>query len=318
MSETSMNETGEMPVEAILREELAHSDAVLGTIAPILGHLAVSSENSLFNDEIVAQIRGMANCVARELLNAQMSATAEDTRDTVLDGLDGLSAELLAHEGFLSHCHALGLESALAKQLLQRSGIDPVLPPMMQALISSSEADVSSNAMAALTSQARFLKQMDRMELVATELPGDLFHEVIQLWRSHAGPDAELVTSQAEVQIRAKFDESASRLGLFSRLVNGMGKGAQAGLSISHAGVATFLSVLAQLSKQPRNVAAISTNERLVGRLALGLRAAGLKPKEVEEQFLLIHPSVELPDGFDMLRSDRAAALLSETGEVAG
>jgi len=318
MSETPTNKASEMPAEAILRDQLARGDAVLSTIAPILGHLTVSSENSLFNDEVVANIRGLAGHVAQELLNAQASETAKDDRNRVYAGKDALVTALLAHGAFLSHCHALALETALAEQLHRRSDIDPVLSPMLQALISSSDADVSSSAMAALTAQACFIQQMGRMELKAGELPGDLFHEAIQLWREHAVQDTQDAAARAEVQLRANYDESKSRLGLLSRLVSGMGKGAQAGLSVSHAGAAIFLSALAHLTKQPRGTVTVSTNERLLGRLVLALRAAGLKPKEVEEQILLIHPEAQLPEGFDLLRSDRAAAILSETGEVTG
>ncbi len=318
MSEASKNKSGEVPVEAVLREELAHGDAVLGTIAPILGHLVVSSENSLFSDEVVAHIRGLAGSIAGQLLAEQAAASKEEARSAVFKRKDDLTAELLASRAFLTHCHALAVERSLIELLHRRSAIDIVLSPMLQALVSSDDADVSSRAMALLTAQARFAEHMKRMELPVTELPGDLFHETIQIWRMQAEPGLEEVTALAEMQFRARYDESQSRVGLLTRLVTGMGQGARAGLSISHAGVAIFLSALALLSKQSRETAVLSTNERQLGRLALGLRAGGLKPSEVEEQFLLIHPDVALPEGFELLRSDRAAAMLAETGIETG
>jgi hypothetical protein len=97
-----------------------------------------------------------------------------------------------------------------------------------------------------------------------------------------------------------------------------MGGGALAALSISHAGVAIFASALSIASGQSRDMAVLSTNEAQLARLALALRAAGLKPAAVEEQFLSLHPEVALPEGFEQLGSDRAAAMLAAGGPVAG
>ena len=46
-------------VETVLREELAHGDAMLGTITPILRHLLANDDHSVFGDEIVARVRAM-------------------------------------------------------------------------------------------------------------------------------------------------------------------------------------------------------------------------------------------------------------------
>ena len=61
----------------------------------------------------------------------------------------------------------------------------------------------------------------------------------------------------------------------------------------------------------------ISTNDRQLARLAVALRAAGLKPRDVEEQFLHLHPEIALPEGFEALRADRAAALLAGSARSA-
>jgi hypothetical protein len=52
-------------------------------------------------------------------------------------------------------------------------------------------------------------------------------------------------------------------------------------------------------------------SDRQFARLALTLRAAGLKQAEVEEQLLYLRPDVALPEGFDRLRADLATALLA-------
>ena len=90
-----------------------------------------------------------------------------------------------------------------------------------------------------------------------------------------------------------------------------MGQKAIRALAIDHAGLAIFSTALAMASSQDRAIAVLSYADRQFARLALALRAAGLRQQAVEEQFLYLHPEIALPDGFDMLRADRAAALLA-------
>jgi len=97
-----------------------------------------------------------------------------------------------------------------------------------------------------------------------------------------------------------------------------MGGGATAALSITHAGVGIFLSALALASGQDRDMAVLATNEGQLARLAIALRASGLKPQSIEEQFDSLHPEVSLPEGFDQLGSDTAAALLARSASFPG
>ena len=53
-------------------------------------------------------------------------------------------------------------------------------------------------------------------------------------------------------------------------------------------------------------------------RLALALRAAGLKQQAVEEQLLALHPQSAIPTGMESLGADRAAAILAVSGDIAG
>lgn len=317
MNEAVTMQSSEAPVEAVLRDELAHGDVVLGTVGPVLGHLLANHDHSLFSDEIVSKVRGMAGDIARQLLIAEAEAgAASDPRGAAERGHAALTERLLAEPGLVAHCHVLALEAQLATRLEKRSGIDPVLSPLLQALIASDEAPVASTAMAALAAQARFVQQQRRMELPVEELPADLFDSVIASWfATLADPAAEPANAAASV-LRRGYDESASRLGLLARLVAGMGAGVHAALSLSHAGPGLFLSALATASRQDRRLIVLATNERQLARLALALRAAGLKPREVEEQFLHLHPGITLPEGFDMLRADRAAALLATSARA--
>lgn len=314
-----MSQATEMPVETVLREELAHGDIVLGTIGPIMGHLLANHDHSLFSDEIVARVRGMSAHVARQMLEVQAETQGlDDPMDFAKGHAESLAAALVTSAHFLAHCHALALEWQLLRRLEQRSSLDPVLSPLLQSLIASDDSGTASTAMAALASQARFMRQQARMELPLGELPGDLFHHAVITWRARSDSMTNDMAAVAEAKLRDSYDEGSSRLGLLSRLVSGMGKGARAALSISHAGVALFLTAFATGSQQDRDLAVIATNDSQLARLALGLRAAGLKAEEVEEQFLQIHPDIALPDGFDMLRSDRAIAILAHANHQTG
>jgi hypothetical protein len=311
MSEAVMMQSSDAPVEAVLREELAQGDLVIGTIAPVLGHLLANHDHSLFSDEIVSRVRGMVADLARQVLLVEaQAARASDPRTRADQGLAALTDRLLADERLVAHCHALSLEWQLTERLEKHSAIDPVLSPLLQALIASDEGPVAATAMAALAAQSRFTQSQRRMELPLAELPADLFHQVVAHWASglddSTGPDAAAATDA----LRGAYNESAGRLGLLSRLVTGMGAGARAALSVAHAGVALFLTALAASARHDRDLAVIATNDRQLARLALSLRAAGLKPREIEEQFLHFHPDIALPEGFALLRADRAAALL--------
>ncbi|MFV0645092.1 MAG: hypothetical protein ACK5NN_11435 [Sphingomonadaceae bacterium] len=316
----------DIPIEAVLQDELAHGDVVLATIGPIMGHLLANHDHSLFSDEIVSRVRGMIGDIAWQLLFAEGETRAlEDSRSFATNNAEMLSSMLAGHPAFLTHCHALALEAQLTDRLQQRCAIDGVLSPLLQALIASDDPAISSMAMSALAAQARFMQQQRRMELPLSELPGDLFHQallglqdfVVQK-NSEAGQGEgtgpDFLVEKTVQSLRASYDESRSRLGLLTRLVMGIGNGSQAALALGHAGVAIFLSALSIASNQDRDLTVISTNDRQVARLVLGLRAAGLKPKQVEEQFHTIHPDIQLPDGIEMLRSDRAADLLGASG----
>ncbi len=301
-------------VEFVLREDLARGNAALGTVAPILQHLLANDDNSVFGEEIVARARGMLGDVAGQLLD-ELAAARGETERSVHDNaaIAPLTDGFIANPAFLSHVHALALEWQLTERLQARLALDPVLPPLLQALISSQDAGTSGTAMRLLASQARFCQAQRRMKLPLGELPGDLLHSALVGMRTMAGTEVEAdqCAAIAEAAIRTRYDEGRSRLGLIAALVIGMGAGAVAALSVTHAGCAIFLSALALASGQDRDLATYATNDSQLARLALTLRAAGLKPAAIEEQFLAFHPDIALPDGFDRLGPDRAAALLA-------
>lgn len=297
-------------VEQVLRDELAHGDAMLATARPILRHLLVNDDNGLFSDEMIARIRGMMLDVAAQLLFAEAEAReAPDCAAFVGARQDDLAQLLFEDAAFLAHAHAVALEAQLAERLQARSGVDSALSPLVQAQVAGKDAGMAALAMAVLAAQARFLQHFRRMELPLRELPGDLFHRSLLLLRSQTPDDDEAAAT--EQRLRAAYDEGASRLGLIARLVMGLGAEAGRALSIDHAGLAIFTTALAMASGQERDLAVLSFADRQFARLALGLRAAGLVPQAIEAQFLFIHPDVSLPAGFELVRADRAAALLA-------
>lgn len=312
MNEAVMTHSSEAPVEARLRDELAQGDVVLGTIGPVLGHLLANHDHSLFSDEIVSRVRAMVGDVARQMLTAQGEAAGAADPHIYADRHRAALAEaLLTDARLVSHCHALALEWQLTARLEARNAIDPVLSPLLQALVASDDAPTAATAMAALAAQARFVQRQRRMELPLGELPADHFHQALAIWADRIEPQDAEAGLAAVTRLREDHDESLGRLGLLARLVHTMGAGALAALSISHGGAAIFLTALAAATQQERELTVIATNDRQLARLALSLRAAGLKPQAIEEQFLYIHPDVALPEGFEALRADRAQAMLA-------
>lgn len=305
-------------VETVLRDELAQGDALISSIAPILRHLLANDDHSIFSDEILACARGMMGDIAAQLLDELRRAGGDSERgghDAAQ--IEPLVASFIAQPAFLAHVHALALEWQLTVRLQSRLALDPVLSPLLQALVASPETGTATTAMAFLAAQARFTQSLRRMELPLHELPGDLLHAALLAMRHMAGADDDHAAS-AEAAIRARYDESRSRLGLIARLVTGMGGGATAALAVTHAGVAMFLSALALAAGQDRDLAVLATNEAQRARLALALRAGGLKSAAIEEQFFALHPDIALPNGLAQLGADRAAAVLATSSVYPG
>lgn len=321
MNQTIAPAPAGIPVETTLRDELAHGDALIGTIAPIMRHLLANDEHSVFSDEIIARVRGMLGDIAGQLLDElALAAGQTDERDHAPEQIDAMTSEFVCNTAFLAHLHALALEWQLTERLQARLALDPVLSPLLQALIASPDNNTASSAMALLAAQARFAQAQRRMQHPLNELPGDLLHACLQGLRRLTAEDseAEAHCAAAEAAIRGRYDESRSRLGLTARIVTGMGGGATAALAVTHAGAGIFLTALALASGQDRDMAVLSTNEGQLARLALALRASGLKPTVIDEQFASLHPDVALPDGFEQVGADRAAALLARSAAYPG
>lgn len=311
MSNSPTSGAGADSIERVMRAELSHGDAMIGTVVPIIRHLVASDDQSVFSEEIVARTRGMLEDIARQLLTAMAIVAGDgENRDHDRRAVEPLVTAIAADPAMLAHVHALALEWQLTERIHSRLGLDRVLSPLLQSLIASNDAGTAASAMNLLAAQARFAQTQRRMQLPLRELPADVLHGALAVMTDRLGKDDE-VADRAEQAISTDYDESQTRLGLMARLIMGMGGGAMAALTIDHAGVALFLTALSIANGQDRSLTTLSTNESQLARLALALAAAGMKPQVVEEQFRSLHPEVSLPSGFEVLGPDQAAAILA-------
>ncbi|GMM94423.1 hypothetical protein [Qipengyuania sp. MTN3-11] len=297
---------------AALRDALTRADAQLSSAAPLLRHLLSARDQSLFSDSLVARIRGMLTNLAWQMLRIQAEATGEKAREQFAERHgEALAERFFASSDLVDLCHSLALEWQLAGELENRLGIDPVLSPLIQQSIGAEKAEVASTAMAVLAAQTRFVRQQERMELPLTELAGELFDETVRIWREFVQDDSSDALTRAESRLRSEFDEGSGRLALLARFIAALGSRHQEVLSVQSAGVAIFLSALAIRTGQGRVLTVRSTNEGQIVRLALSLRAAGLKAGEVDTQLLAIHPDLRRSADLDELGTREAADWLS-------
>lgn len=307
------------PEPAALRDALTRADAQLDLVSPVLEHLLSARDQSLFSDFLVARVRGMLIDVARQMLRVQAEATGEKAREQFAQShCDALAERLFATPVLVTHCHALALEWQLGLDLENRFGVDQVLTPLIQQKIGDEDPAVASAAMAALAAQTRFVRQQRRMELPLTELDAECFHAALQSWRSYGSDDCSDALIRAEGRLRSTYDEGESRLALLARLVAALGRRSLEALIVQSSGAALFLSALAIRSDQPRALVARSTNAGQIVRLALGLRAAGLKAGDVDAQLLSIHPDMTRATELDDLGTREASRWLSTGKGAAG
>ena len=315
MISTVSSPAGAESIESALRIGLASSDAAVESIVPILRHVLTSEDSSLFGDEIVARVRGMLADLAEQLLDRYQEPEDGAADQTAHVGV--MSDALLESPALLNHLHALALEWQLTQRLEARFGVDPVLTPLLQALIASNKADTASLAMHLLAAQARHGQAQRRMSLPLLELPAELLHTALTALRSAGdklGQEAAAQVDEIQSRVRRDYNEASTRLGLASRLVSSLGTDARDALSIRHAGTTIFHSALAIGAGIDRDLAVLATHESQAARLALALRASGLKAAAVLEQCLALHPDFSFPDTLEGVSADRAAALLAAGG----
>lgn len=290
--------------EPKLRNALLRGDAVLASVPAVLRHLLVHDDGALFAEDVLARIRGMMADLARQVALAAGEG-GEPSADPAL--VEDVIHALVGIPGLLAHLHAHAVEWKVTEALQARLGLDPVLPPLVQALIGSADGETGGAAMRMLAAQARFAQAHRQMRLAIGELPPDLVHAMLA-----ALGDIDREGRVARI-IRTSYDESASRLGLLARLATGMGAGAIAALSLAHGGVALFATTMAIACDLPRDACLFAMQEGQATRLALALRAAGLRSTVIEENLLALDPGSGAPFGISGVTPEQAAALLAES-----
>lgn len=290
-----------------LRAALARGDRAHARSAPALRHLLAAPDQSLIEEAVVAQVRGMLANLASQLVEARLRSRPVDAATQ-----DAMLARLLLEDDLRAHCQALALEWRLARKLESGLAIDPVLSPLLQAWVAEADAATGSLAMAALAAQARFAQAQRRMQLPLAELPAELFHAVLAAAREVI-PDTDAdAVAQADARLRGDYEEGASRLALLARLVREAGAQTPRALSVEDAGVALWLSALAARSGESRDRTACAAADPHLGRLLLTLRAAGAMPAEAERQALRIQPDADLPRGLADVGTREAAQWLAD------
>lgn len=311
MTDRMSDALGRDSSESSLRLQLARGDAVVGSVVPVLRHLLVCGDQGLFGDDVLARLRAMLDDLANQL---EMGVIDAGGRGGILDSL---MEQLPEVPGLLSHLHALALEWQMTQRLADRLGVDPVVSPLLQALIASTEAETSARAMKLLAAQARFAQNQRRMQLPLGELPAELLHGVLVALHVAAEDDGEAASRASDV-LRQNYDEASTRLGLLARLVAAMGPGSVAALALAHGGVAMFASALALAGDGVRESVLLSMRDGQQARLAVALRAGGAKLGVIEENLLILHPQTIRPDGLSRLSVERAGELLVEAAQALG
>jgi hypothetical protein len=287
-----------------LRSELAQEEDALARLSPVLAFMLSGRGKSMVSDEILAHMRGLLSDIARQLIDLADDDNVTEARRQKLEAI------LSSNSRLVSHCFALSSEQHFTSELAESIRLDPVLSPVLQELIGAKDSNVAELAMATMAAQARFVQTYRRMTLPLGELPADLFGVAMKCWKdsglAKTAGDAVLI----EQDLTARYDESATRLGLLSRLIHALKSDAKACLDLETAGVALFASALSRTTGQPRELAILSCHQQQALRLALGLRANDLPIEGIARQFQLLGQDIELPNEFAAIDPQEAAALL--------
>lgn len=281
MGPTPADPAAATPAAQMLAAELARGERAVQAVVPVLRHLLASEGPSLVNEAVVARVRGMLHDLACQLClgkRGPVAATAAHEQT-----IEAIAARLVAEDALLAHLHALALESQLAEKFEASLSLDPVLSPLLQELIASDDPAVAELAMGALAAQARFMQVQRRMEMPLEELPAELLGTAIRCAEGLAGAES----ARALAALQTGYDEAATRLALFGRLVAAMRRAVVACLAFDRAGLALFASGLAALAETNRAEIVLSCNAQQTLRLALALRAAGLDVPAIGRQLAL-------------------------------
>lgn len=307
MGKVTMDRSQSASVDVLLREELARGNRARASVVPVFAHFLDSDGPSLFNDAIIAALRGQLDHLSRQLLAEPSNDNSSDAART----RQALSNRLAGDAVIVDHLYSVALEGLIAKNLEQTCAIDPVLSPLLQELIASDSPAIAEIAMSVLAAQSRFSLNHTRMELPLGDLPFEVFARTLEHGEA-AAVDANVdVGKAAFAKLKSNYDEGTNRIGLLARLTAAMRGGAIAGLDLAHAGLALFASSCASLLSIEREHAVFACHEGQTVRLALMLKAAGLNGEASERQIALLGGTKAVPCGLEAISQAYARDMLA-------
>lgn len=304
-------------VETGLRRDLEKAGTALRFVTPVFRYLLDHGDRALLNDEVIARTRGILGDLALQLYEELAIAAAEDASvdcgkppfPATVHAIAELAEALADVPGMLEHLHGIVLEWQVTQRLHRGLGVDPLISPLLQTLIGSPRAGTAAVATELLAAQGRFARQQQQMQMPLSELPAALLHDVLLVLRHRENHPAAFVA--AEAAVRSRYNEGATRLGLIACLVAEMGDKPIAALAIEHAGLAIFSTALALISGEDRQKCMFAVAGGHGTRLALMLRASGMRLAAVQTTLLALHPSQGLAAKVARIAPERAAALLA-------
>jgi hypothetical protein len=261
------------------RMALGAADHRLAAAGAVLERHVGIGPSRLLDDETVTRVRALAGDLASQLVEG----------DPVL--VDAVRDLLVTNRAILIHLHALAVETRVTAILATRRAIDPVLPPLVRRRLDPAAVgqDVVTATTALLAAQTRLGQLLRRMRLPLAELPADLQH-LAQAVADAVRADRGMADAPPRPPVA---DEPYGRLALLRRVLAGLGDDMALALRIDDAGLPLFLSALALASQHPREAVTLACAEDHPIRLALLLRAAGLRCDEAAAQLLAIRPDAD-------------------------
>ena len=293
----------EAEMTAALCANLASDDRALAGVIPIVSHMLANQGQALIGDDVIARMRGAIDAIAH-----QLCVLTFDRKEHV--DASALGAMLADSGGLVNHCYALAVEGVLTERLGVDQGVDPALPALLQELVASRDANICQLAMAQMASQACFVEWQQRGGSPLFELPIDLFDDVLDVWKKFALKQGDGFLVQKESEMRAQYDEEATRLGLLDRLLSAVGASAEIVSEIETAGLALFISAIAKSTGQPRDLVALSCQQQQCLRLAIALKAAGRSTEAIMRQLAMLGADISLPLEFKDWDEEQALGLL--------
>ena len=299
------------PDSDALRDALRAEEVQSQASMAMLPHLLRETDDSLHTEAIVAHMRGLLRSLAIELLTDLAEASGEKARDVfVASRVAALVDRLAANALVIEHAHHRALEWRIGRIVEERLHLDGVLSPLLQTFVGDEDQFVASTAMAVLAAQTRFSQAERRRELNTKDLPLEVLGAALSALRAEAEDISDDAFMRTEQKVSSRFDESATRLSLLERLFGLRADRRGDWLQLDQAGPALFLTALAQSTRQSRSTVAAACVTKSQARLALSLRAAGMRPEPVERQCRLLAPDREPPRGLEDVGTREALQML--------